>query len=611
MNNNTKLKLNSFLSLSVFDIAVLCALAVWLLFSAFIVDIEYYDGFDTICNTRFFIGESTRYISNRAPFFSLILIPAEWIKKILHLHPLEVRPYHFIMALFHIAYIIGVYSLLVKYFKRKGAVLLAFLAAIPTFIFFSYGPFISHDIFPGIIFLVMLVLADKFYKSPQIKTWLLLTILGACAALIKQTYGIFWVAILGSQILLFFFQKDRDKKKYLSVLSFLGAGALVSGLITWIVLMFTLSGTYPNKSVLFRPYYQMLFILNQYEGASPNLFPWWVYIRNFWAYGTLNVLLIIPGIVMAFRKSRLQKGIALSWMIFFIIMHLLSMREVRYLYPLAPMSAFLIVPVIQSLIKNRIALICIVIILLLDFKNFYPEITRIINPFYTRSVTREFLQPLESIDKKKDQIIIGNRSMLSFPGPYTSPLVGDRYHHLFHFAMHHVIILYGYSPENLIRIPNIGKYKDVLYKNKNTCLIFANNTIVNSTSWYFQPPMFKDELIQLIAFNQSLTLYKQSDRTFKTPGGDVVSLRIEKNQGIQQVMIESELLFNLLRDSVFSRLMDTSKNNSFDLQLLPTGKIQILGVISDDELRKSKLLFIQLLKIKRILYIPFSEKEST
>ena len=106
-------KETEFLSVAKIDVAILTVIVIWVILAAILVDIEYYDGFDTISNSRLFLGKSWFFNPNRAPLMGLLLVPAEVVKEIWNLHPLEVRPHHLMMALLHIAYLIGVYYCLV------------------------------------------------------------------------------------------------------------------------------------------------------------------------------------------------------------------------------------------------------------------------------------------------------------------------------------------------------------------------------------------------------------------------------------------------------------------------------------------------------------------
>lgn len=63
------------------------------------------------------------------------------------------------MALAHLIHLLGCWRLISRIHGANAAGVLGFILAVPTLLFFSYAPFVSHDIFPGVIALGMLVLA--------------------------------------------------------------------------------------------------------------------------------------------------------------------------------------------------------------------------------------------------------------------------------------------------------------------------------------------------------------------------------------------------------------------------------------------------------------------
>ena len=63
--------------------------------------------------------------------------------------------------------------------------------------------------------------------------------------------------------------------------------------------------------------------------------------------------LLVPGLVVSLRKSRMQRIIAAGWLLGFFAMHVVHLREVRYIAFLAPLSAFVIVPVVRSVLQSK------------------------------------------------------------------------------------------------------------------------------------------------------------------------------------------------------------------------------------------------------------------
>lgn len=115
---------------------VLGILVVWQLAAAFTVQIESYDGYDTVANASYFADLRSTYIYNRSPLMGFILAPVELLRQKLAFHPLDLRPHHLATGILHIAYLLGVYILLVRSFGATPASVFAYGAAIPTYVFF-------------------------------------------------------------------------------------------------------------------------------------------------------------------------------------------------------------------------------------------------------------------------------------------------------------------------------------------------------------------------------------------------------------------------------------------------------------------------------------------
>ena len=93
------------------------------------------------------------------------------------------------MGTLHWVYAAGVYALLARYYGHGWPTFVAFAAAIPTYMFFSQAPFLSHDIAPGGVLLWMLFLGHEYLEQPRLARWILLVLLGAAVALMKPIYA--------------------------------------------------------------------------------------------------------------------------------------------------------------------------------------------------------------------------------------------------------------------------------------------------------------------------------------------------------------------------------------------------------------------------------------
>src|SRR5262245_29716131 len=407
--------------------------AAWLLAAASVVQIEYYDGLSAIVNARYFLGQADRYVADRTPLVAILLIPAVVARPAFGLHPLDVRPYHIDLALFHVAYLLLTYSALACLFGRSWIVFAAWVAAIPNFIFFSYSPFVSHDIFPGVLLLYMLIWCDRYFDHGSHLVWIGLVALGAMAALVKQTFGLFWILLLVAA--LFRSRMDSGKGARTTWMR-LAAGALASGFIVWLVLGCILKEADPYSPLLLRPLRNLRYLSSVYDGKNV-VFPLWIYMRNGPAYGWLALLLVVPGLVVSMRGARIQQSIAVAWLGGVVFLHLLPLREVRYAAFLAPLTACLLVPALRLVAKRKVTLVAAMLVLALDAGRCAREAAQIFHPFYRSGIERQFFSLLDDPEIRKRPILV-SAPMMSFVAPVQSPLAADRYHRIFHFGIVHL-----------------------------------------------------------------------------------------------------------------------------------------------------------------------------
>ena len=457
-------------------LALILSVVAWLLVAALLVDIEGFDGYQAISNARYWIGLSREYSIQRGPLLTLLIAPAEWLARYFGLHPLDVRPHHLSMALVHALYFVATWRILATAMGARWSVLIAFTATLPSFLFFSYAPFLSQDLFPGALLLAMVVLAHRHVEAPTRERWLLLMLLGCVAALVKQTYGVFWIAILGAVALQSAFARTQPRLSLRTWWSLVLAAAL-SGLLSWVVYAITTLQAFPEAPWWLRPYLQLQWITD-FFAAQVDLstdFAWWLYLRNFPSSGILLTLLIIPALVLAWRRGPLLRLGVLVWIICFAFMHLLPFKEVRYVGFLAPLSALILIPLCERLLAARrpvrILLACL---LLLDLGLAGQEAMRVFAPFYRHSELRAFLAPL---DGKLVSSVVMATPVLSFGPAAPSPLAGDRYHRMYYIAAADVRILYQLDASELIRTDDLARAAPGAW------VIFANGMPMRRVAW--------------------------------------------------------------------------------------------------------------------------------
>jgi hypothetical protein len=425
-------------------------LACWLILAALLVDVEYYDGFEAICNSAYFAGQGISFNGIRAPLMAVLLLPAEALKWQLGLDPFDVRPHHATTAALHLLYLLGCYRILMGRKGRGWASLLAFGCAVPSFVFFSYAPFVSHDILPGLLLLAMIHQATAWLERPAVRPWLILVALGALAPLIKHTFALFWVAILLAIPLVYRPIASGTRALYRRYAQLM-AGAAASAALVWLSLGVSLRSAYPALPLLARPYEQVRLLAG--EASEHVVFSPWVYLRNAHAYGLLCVVLLAPAVWLALRSSRVfDRLTVVCWLICLALMQLLWLREVRYLAFLAPLTAVLLVQPLRRVLRSRAAAGGLLAVLFWSAVAGplapLPEAKRVFSGFHRSNPYRALFAPLEDEGQLPRPTLV-NWRMLSSTPPDLEPLDRDRFHRLFHLGRHHVATLYGMALTDL------------------------------------------------------------------------------------------------------------------------------------------------------------------
>ena len=478
----------------------LASIAAWLLAAAAIVDIEYYDGLSAICNARYFLGSSPSYVFDRGPLMAWVLMPAEAIKGWLALHPLDLRPYHGAAAVLHVGYLLAVYVALVRHLGQRWSTLIAFVGAVTSYVFWSYAPFVSHDLVAGALFLWMVIWSDDVGRAPRAAPWVLLVAAGTLGPLVKQTFGVFWIAVLAAHVVPTLRRDDPRERTSLRGLCWLTAGAATSALLAWLVYGLVLADWVPDLPLWRRPYVNLQYLAHVYDGTDVR-FPPWIYARNAWAYGRLTALLLLPGLALALRGSRLQRRVAFAWVAAVVFIHLMPLREVRYLAFVAPLSAFLIAPAAARMGRHKAGLLAMGALLVLDLGGGLREAARVFTPFYRHSELRTMLEPLSEQGRLR-RPLYHNVSMLSFVAPGQSPLAADRYHRVFHVGAHQIGLLYGYAPHDVRAVLPRQLATLAVTAPAGSALLFANNILAHGPTWAPAPPPGSETFVQGLAIAQ-------------------------------------------------------------------------------------------------------------
>ena len=580
-------------------------LVVWQLVAAFTVQRENYDGYDTIANASYFAGLRSAYIYNRSPLMGYLLAPIVSLRQKLAFHPLDMRPHHLATGILHIVYLLGVYTLLVRNFGTTAACVFAFGASIPTYIFFLYAPFISHDIIPGGVFLWMLFLADKYSERGGRSRWILLIALGAAAALIKPTYALFWFAILGAYAYLWV-TDGRARSRSNLIKLFLAA--IVSAAIVWVSTMAALRYAFPESSAWIKPYLQARFLVDESVGSTTA--PWWLYLRNAPAYGVIPILFLIPGLKMALKGDRLHRTIALAWIVSLCAMVFLSHKEVRYLAFLAPLSAFLIVRPLQWVLCERLKATAAYVFLGLSFLPINPysplsEAALVFAPFYRNVGLREFLEPLESGPEQPAEVLMNTKLGVNAPGK--SPLVGDPFPRLFMMSPHHIATLFGYKL-GAVRFVSDEAFRRMNGWPAGTAVIWSDShPLVKPAPWTSVFVPRADSPIWTLAVCEEVKWRAESHSTLESISGDEVKLHsLPSTDGAAWILKGDVLEREIGRLDIELRLDAPGSFDALRLVIDSEHQYHIEGATDEFEFSPGTVIRIRGFDIKRIFVPPAS-----
>jgi len=406
----------------------------WLLGSAFLTHGEYGDGYHTIVNGRFLYANAPDYYIQRGPLAALAMGPIELLRSWVGWAPLDVRPYHFYSALLHSLYLLGCWILL-KYSTPKQpegvhtGQLLAFIAAILSITFYAFAPFLNHDIIPGLLFILMIYWSHRWLNQATRTLSLWLVLLGTAVTFIKQTFAFFWVIIILYALIAYLLKWDNQRVTQRK-LAQLFALACISGASSWLGWSLWISLFDHSRSFLTQPLFLIEEVFRLYSpDAETHSFSQDLYLRNLHNYGITAMLLVIPGLVAALsgQNTRLRM-VAVCWIISVIIMQIVPFKEVRYLLFLTPLTAVLILPIIQRLLKQRLLLAGLILLTLADQTRGWSMLTKQLSSTANVNITQFF-----TLSHAASGRAVISRE-LSFIYMADSPLDRDRYHGIYHIS---------------------------------------------------------------------------------------------------------------------------------------------------------------------------------
>ena len=422
----------------------------WLVACAVLVNGEYGDGYLTIANSRHLFSDNPLYWLQRGPLAAVMLWPVELLVEWLDVGPFEVTPYHLYSALLHSVYLFGCWWALRSTGVSPMARIMAFATAITTVAFYGFAPYLSHDILPGLLFLLMIYVANRWLDRATRRDAVLLVVMGAAAALIKQTYALFWVVIVVYAAIAMLLRWDDGRVGWRKLVLLLGLAAL-SGGITFIGYAVSIGQDWGYLPWWIRPWALVVSVTDQFGRHADKVFPVDLYLRNLHNFGILAMLLVLPGLVSALRgRNARLRMIAFCWLISAAVLQIVTFREVRYALFLAPLTAMLVAPVIERGLRRQALLIVMVLLVAADqMRGFTIAANQL-----TATATIDPVRFFESTGRGGRVVA---SEVVSFVYDARSPLLRDSYHGIYHVSAR---VIFGLQ-ENQFEVYELEDARDL------------------------------------------------------------------------------------------------------------------------------------------------------
>lgn len=504
---------------------------VWIFACSILVQGEYGDGYQTIVNSRYFFADSPNYFVQRGPLAGLALLPVEALRPWFDWSAIDVRPYHVYSGILHSLYLLGCWTLLKRTGPNRVAQILAFVAAILSLIFYANAPYLSHDIVPGFLFLLFIYLCNRWLNTPNKIVGLQLVLLGTAVTFIKQTYALFWVALVLYALLALTMKWDNGRVTFRKTAMLIALAGL-SGLLSWfgygVFVSYSLNGALTAASILTGPLTLMSAVSDQYGSQYSEMFTADLYLRNLHNYGIAAVAMVVPGVVYAFRGTDARsRMVAVCWLVCVLALQLVGFKEVRYLAFLAPLTAVLIVPIVGTIIKHRLAAGLLIAVILFDqYRGFSISAAQLSS---TAGVNIEQFMNAPDGDTR----VIASSS-LSFVYLAESPLRRDPYHGIYHLTPS----LFRWLNEDRFEVMELNDPRELglIGLEDGDRVYFSNNAVLRKAPWRDDNvPSSLATLIMVSGEATSLELAREGDR-YIVANGDTSFYLYVPNAGVGQQM---------------------------------------------------------------------------
>jgi hypothetical protein len=126
--------------------------------------------------------------------------------------------------------------------------------------------------------------------------------------------------------------------------------------------------------------------------------------------------------------------------------------------------------------------------------------------------------------------------MLSFVAPDQSPLAADRYHRIFHIAVNHIAVLYGYAAGDVRIVLPRQATALMATAPEGSVLLFSNAILAHGPTWVPAPALGSASFVQGLATAQTIVLRRRPDNVYETSRGDAITVEA-KRQGSHTTLV--------------------------------------------------------------------------
>ena len=164
--------------------------------------------------------------------------------------------------------------------------------------------------------------------------------------------------------------------------------------------------------------------------------------------GPPALVLVIPGIILCWRRGRFFRQVAIVWICGLVAMHITAAREVRYIAFLMPLTAILVAVAIRWLWRKRKRWAMILVLpIMLDICLAGKEAVRVCAPYYRTDQLQVLFDLIDTAPGQPAMVFApGGNPFFVTRSADIQPFGGDWYHRLHHINRAHLQFA---APQNI------------------------------------------------------------------------------------------------------------------------------------------------------------------